>query len=105
MSRVGKYPVEIPQGVQVAIAGRLLTAKGKLGELKLQLTDHVEATVEGNKVVGEAAQRRAAGAHDVGHHARADRQHGEGRVRPATRSRWRSPAPAIAPRCRARTWS
>jgi large subunit ribosomal protein L6 len=50
MSRVGKYPVEIPQGVQVAIAGRLLTAKGRLGELKLELTEHVEATVEGNQV-------------------------------------------------------
>ena len=50
MSRIGKYPVEIPQGVQVAIAGRLLTAKGQLGELKLQLTEHIEATVEGNQV-------------------------------------------------------
>jgi large subunit ribosomal protein L6 len=50
MSRVGKYPVEIPQGVQVAVVDGLLTAKGQLGELKLRLTDHVEATVEGNKV-------------------------------------------------------
>jgi large subunit ribosomal protein L6 len=50
MSRVGKYPVEIPQGVQVAIAGRALTATGRLGELRLDLTDHVEAKVEGNKV-------------------------------------------------------
>jgi large subunit ribosomal protein L6 len=50
MSRVGKYPVEIPQGVQVAIAGRLLTAKGTLGELKLELTDLVEAKVEGGQV-------------------------------------------------------
>jgi large subunit ribosomal protein L6 len=50
MSRVGKYPVEIPQGVQVAIAGRLLTAKGQLGELKLELTEFVEATVEDNHV-------------------------------------------------------
>jgi large subunit ribosomal protein L6 len=50
MSRVGKYPVEIPQGVQVAIAGRLLTAKGQLGELQLTLTEFVEATVEGNHV-------------------------------------------------------
>jgi large subunit ribosomal protein L6 len=50
MSRVGKYPVEIPAGVQVAIAGRMLTAKGKLGELKLELTDFVEAEVDGNKV-------------------------------------------------------
>ncbi|HME21205.1 MAG TPA: 50S ribosomal protein L6 [Acetobacteraceae bacterium] len=50
MSRVGKYPVEIPQGVQVAIVGRLLTAKGRLGELKLELTDHVEAVIEDSKV-------------------------------------------------------
>ncbi|MGE0418741.1 MAG: 50S ribosomal protein L6 [Acetobacteraceae bacterium] len=50
MSRVGKYPVEIPAGVQVAIVDGVLTAKGKLGELKLPLTDHVEAKVEDNKV-------------------------------------------------------
>ena len=50
MSRVGKYPVEIPAGVQVAIAGGMFTAKGKLGELKLPLTDLVEAKVEGNHV-------------------------------------------------------
>ncbi|HVZ08498.1 50S ribosomal protein L6 [Rhodopila sp.] len=50
MSRVGKYPVEVPAGVQVAIANGLVTAKGKLGELKLSLTDQVEATVDGNKV-------------------------------------------------------
>jgi large subunit ribosomal protein L6 len=50
MSRVGKYPVDIPAGVSVAIAGGILTAKGKLGELKLPLTEHVEATVESGKV-------------------------------------------------------
>jgi large subunit ribosomal protein L6 len=50
MSRVGKYPVEIPAGVHVALAGRTLTAKGKLGELKLDLTENVDATVEDNKV-------------------------------------------------------
>ena len=50
MSRVGKYPVAIPAGVQVALVGRRLTAKGKLGELSLDLTDNVDATVEGGKV-------------------------------------------------------
>ncbi len=62
MSRVGKYPVEVPAGVQVAVVGRTLTAKGKLGELSLDLTDQVEATVEGNQVSvrprGEAPQAR-----------------------------------------------
>ena len=62
MSRVGKYPVEIPAGVQVALAGRRLTAKGKLGELSLELTDLVDATIEGGKVSvtprGEATPAR-----------------------------------------------
>jgi large subunit ribosomal protein L6 len=61
MSRVGKYPVELPSGVQVALAGRTLTAKGKLGELKLELTDDVEATVEPGKVsiAPKGGERRA----------------------------------------------
>jgi len=50
MSRVGKYPVPVPAGVQVAVVGRRLTAKGKLGELSLDLTDVVDATVEDGKV-------------------------------------------------------
>ena len=49
MSRVGKYPVEIPAGVQVAIANGFVTAKGKLGELSMPLTDKVDAKIEGNK--------------------------------------------------------
>jgi large subunit ribosomal protein L6 len=50
MSRVGKYPVEVPAGVTMALAGNILTAKGKLGELKMALTDNVEAKIEGNHV-------------------------------------------------------
>lgn len=50
MSRVGKYPVEVPAGVTVALSGRTLEAKGKLGTLSLALTDLVDATVEGNRV-------------------------------------------------------
>jgi large subunit ribosomal protein L6 len=50
MSRVGKYPVEVPTGVTIAIVGNILTAKGKLGELQLALTDSVETKVDGNKV-------------------------------------------------------
>jgi large subunit ribosomal protein L6 len=50
MSRVGKYPVAIPAGVTVAIANGVVTAKGKLGELQLTLTDYVEATIADNAV-------------------------------------------------------
>ena len=51
MSRVGKYPVEIPAGVQVDVAGGMVTAKGRLGEQKTPLSDLVEVTIEANKVV------------------------------------------------------
>ena len=61
MSRVGKYPVEIPAGVQMALAGSTLTAKGRLGELSLELTDLVEATVEQGRVTVKprGAEQRA----------------------------------------------
>ena len=36
--------------MQVAIAGGMLTATGRMGELKLPLTDLVKTTVDGNKV-------------------------------------------------------
>ena len=49
MSRVGKYPVAIPAGVELAMVGKMLTAKGKLGELTLKLTDLVDAKVEDGK--------------------------------------------------------
>lgn len=50
MSRVGKYPVAVPAGVQVALQGRTVVAKGKNGELKLDLTDAVDVEVAGNQV-------------------------------------------------------
>ena len=48
MSRIGKTPVEIPDGVSVDIAGQMVTVKGKLGELSTTLTDDVEIGQEGN---------------------------------------------------------
>jgi large subunit ribosomal protein L6 len=50
MSRVGKYPVPIPQGVQVTLQGKTLVAKGKLGELKLPLTDDVTVEIKDSQV-------------------------------------------------------
>jgi len=51
MSRIGKYPVAIPQGVTVEVAGQTITAKGKLGTLKLPLSGEVSAAVQDGKVV------------------------------------------------------
>jgi len=55
MSRVGKSPVAVPAGVTIQISGRKLSAKGKLGELHLDLSDQVEARLEGDKVVFKPA--------------------------------------------------
>jgi large subunit ribosomal protein L6 len=51
MSRIGKYPVTIPQGVTVEVAGQTVTAKGKVGTLKLALSEEVTAAVAEGKVV------------------------------------------------------
>ncbi|MGI9452551.1 MAG: 50S ribosomal protein L6 [Geminicoccaceae bacterium] len=44
MSRIGKHPVPIPDGVKVALSGQFMTVTGKLGELSQRLPDEVEIT-------------------------------------------------------------
>ncbi len=46
MSRIGKNPVTIPEGVEVQLNGQDFKAKGKLGELELRLHDEVSAKIE-----------------------------------------------------------
>ncbi len=46
MSRIGKKPVAVPDGVEVQINGQQLIAKGKLGSLELSLHGEVSAVVE-----------------------------------------------------------
>ncbi len=55
MSRVGKSPVAIPAGVTIQVSGRKLSAKGKLGDLYLDLSDQVSAKLEGDNVVFQPA--------------------------------------------------
>lgn len=45
MSRIGKSPITVPEGVTVEIKDNVITAKGKLGELTQTFSD-VEITVE-----------------------------------------------------------
>lgn len=51
MSRVGKYPVSIPEGVNVNINGQDVIVKGKNGELSAKVSSQVGAKVEDNKIV------------------------------------------------------
>jgi len=50
MSRVGKYPVVVPSGVTVSLAGTNVSVKGKLGESSLQLVEDVEAGLDGDQL-------------------------------------------------------
>ena len=45
MSRIGKYPVEVPSGVEVELSGQTLTAKGNLGTLRLVVSNEVTASI------------------------------------------------------------
>lgn len=51
MSRIGKLPIEIPQGVEVKIEGQTVTAKGPLGTETVVVRDEILVKVEDNKVV------------------------------------------------------
>ncbi|MDX1485570.1 MAG: 50S ribosomal protein L6 [Alphaproteobacteria bacterium] len=50
MSRIGKHPVPVPDGVTVNVAGQEVSAKGKLGEMKVVLADDVEVALADNTV-------------------------------------------------------
>ena len=50
MSRVGKNPVVIPQGVECSIANDTFHAKGKLGNLELPLSREVKVEIADGKV-------------------------------------------------------
>lgn len=51
MSRVGKYPVVVPAGVELSINNNTVVAKGKLGELSFTYDDsYVAAKFEDGKV-------------------------------------------------------
>ena len=46
MSRIGKNPVSIPQGVDVNINDNIITVKGKLGELSQTISDGISVKIE-----------------------------------------------------------
>ncbi len=52
MSRIGKQPIEIPQGVEVKIeAGNFVTVKGPKGTLNRKLVDDMNIALEGTQVI------------------------------------------------------
>ena len=51
MSRIGKKPIDIPQGVEVKIDGQLVTAKGPLGEESVNVRSEIKVEVKDNQVL------------------------------------------------------
>jgi large subunit ribosomal protein L6 len=59
MSRIGKSPVPIPDGIEVELNGRTLTAKGGLGTLSLVVSNAVTAAVADDAVtIAPAAETK-----------------------------------------------
>lgn len=51
MSRIGKLPVNLPQGVTVTVsADNVVSVKGPLGELKQKVDADIQVSVEGSEV-------------------------------------------------------
>ena len=50
MSRIGKKPVSVPQGVTATVSGQTVTAKGPKGELKFVVNEEVLVKMENNEI-------------------------------------------------------
>ncbi len=58
MSRIGKNPITIPEGVTVDYKDGFVTVKGKLGELKQEITD-IDVKVEDNVITFERSSEKS----------------------------------------------
>ncbi|TYB79362.1 50S ribosomal protein L6 [Bizionia myxarmorum] len=58
MSRIGNSPVVIPEGVTVEINDKLVTVKGKLGELTQEFSDVAIKVEEGNVIVERFSDKK-----------------------------------------------
>ncbi len=54
MSRIAKYPVVLPQGVEFNLSGITVTLKGAKGSLSMELNSEVEVTQEENRITARA---------------------------------------------------
>ena len=58
MSRIGKSPITIPEGVNVDFKDGFVTVKGKLGELKQEVND-INVSVEENVISFERSSEKS----------------------------------------------
>ena len=51
MSRIGKKPIDIPQGVEIKVDGQTVTAKGPQGEETVTVRPEIKVEVKDNQIV------------------------------------------------------
>lgn len=51
MSRIGKLPIKVPNGVTITVDSNKVLVKGPKGELDLLLLDGIQCQVDGNTIV------------------------------------------------------
>lgn len=57
MSRIGKLPIEIPQGVEVDIQGNFVSVKGPKGQLENTFSDIIAIKKEDNRILISPKQK------------------------------------------------
>ncbi len=51
MSRIGKQPIIIPDGVEIKIDGNLISVKGKKGTLSQEITSDIKLEIKGKTIL------------------------------------------------------
>ena len=51
MSRIGKMPIALPEGVTVEVKGLTVTVKGKLGELTQEIKKEISVEIKDNEII------------------------------------------------------
>lgn len=65
MSRIGKNPITIPQGVDVKIEDHVVTVKGPKGTLTQEFLQDVNIVVEDGKILVSLANEKASNLHGL----------------------------------------
>jgi large subunit ribosomal protein L6 len=51
MSKIGKQPIEAPEGIEISLEGQRLSATGPKGKLELKIPAKIKVTLKDNQVV------------------------------------------------------
>ena len=65
MSRIGKKPIAIPDGVEVTINGQHVTVKGPKGTLEREINSNVTARIENKEIIVEVASEEFGNLHGI----------------------------------------